>query len=51
MDFELSKTKKYMNILSYYHVKVNIKALSAFFIHKGYFSFDFLINTPYFIKL
>ena len=40
-----------MNILSYYDIIVNIRASLPFMMYKASYFFDFLINTPFFIKL
>ena len=40
-----------MLILTYFHILVNIKTLLPFIMYKASFPFDFLINTPYFVKL
>jgi len=40
-----------MNILSYFHVLVNIRALSASLIHKGSFFFGILLIARYYIKI
>jgi len=40
-----------MNILSYIYIIVNIRTLLPFIMYKASYFFDFLINTPYFVKL
>ena len=51
MDFESSKTNKYMNILSYIDVLVNIKASALIYIDKGVFIFDSLLIAYFIIKI